>query len=209
MKALRSFVSALALLCAATGPGAAQAQGLDSEAVLLVAHPLFGDLDYRQTVILAAPRPGGGHVGVILNRPTRRSLASLFPEHEPSKKVVEPVYYGGPFKRTALVCLVRAEAIPGKDSVTMMSHLYMAFHADTIDHIIETTPNAARYYVGYVEWQPGELLEEVERGLWHVLDADPEVIFRKDTEGMWEELLHRTRRIRAAIEPSLAIRSVR
>ena len=40
---------------------------------------MFRDLDYRQTVLIAAPAPNGGHVGVILNRPTRRSLGSLFP----------------------------------------------------------------------------------------------------------------------------------
>ena len=34
-------------------------------------------------------------------RPTRRSLGNLFPEHEPSKKVADPVYYGGPFSRGA------------------------------------------------------------------------------------------------------------
>src|SRR5690606_25142075 len=44
----------------------------DDGAVLLVAHPAFRDLDYRHTVLLAAPAPNGGHVGVILNRPTRR-----------------------------------------------------------------------------------------------------------------------------------------
>src|SRR5688500_19856457 len=74
----------------------ALAQGQD-EAMILVAHPQFRDLEYRQTVLIAAPAPNGGHVGVILNRPTRRSLGSLFPEHEPSKKVADPVYYGGPF----------------------------------------------------------------------------------------------------------------
>src|SRR2546425_8016231 len=66
------------------------------EAMILIAHPAFRDLEYRQTVLIAAPAPNGGHVGVILNRPTKRSLGSLFPEHEPSKKVVDPVYYGGP-----------------------------------------------------------------------------------------------------------------
>src|SRR5581483_2888255 len=47
------------------------------EAMILVAHPAFRDLEYRQTVLIAAPAPNGGHVGVILNRPTRRSLAAF------------------------------------------------------------------------------------------------------------------------------------
>ncbi|MFY9317549.1 MAG: YqgE/AlgH family protein [Burkholderiales bacterium] len=184
---------ALAVLIAASLPARAQ----EEEAMLLVAHPGFRDLDYRQTVLLAAPAPNGGHVGVILNRPTRRSLSSLFPEHEPSKKVIEPVYYGGPFSRGALVALVKAGNAPGEGTVRLMKNLYMAFRVNTIDQVIEAHPNDARYYVGYVGWRPGELKNEIDRGIWSVLGADVDVVFRKDMEGLWEELLQQTRRIRA------------
>ncbi|HEX5091586.1 MAG TPA: YqgE/AlgH family protein [Burkholderiales bacterium] len=188
------LLAGLLLVAAASLAGAQE-----DAAVLLVAHPMFRDLDYRQTVLIAAPAPNGGHVGVILNRPTRRSLGSLFPEHEPSKKVIDPVYYGGPFSRSALVALVRADDNPGAGSVRLMAHLYMAFRANIIDHVIETTPNQARYYIGYVGWRPGELRSEIDKGLWTVVDADLEVVFRKDTEGMWEELLQQSRRIRARL----------
>jgi len=194
VKALRVVAGLFALVCAlAARPALAQ----EDAAVLLVAHPMFRDLDYRQTVLIAAPAPNGGHVGVILNRPTRRSLGSLFPEHEPSKKVVEPVYYGGPFSRSALVALVRSDDNPGAGSVPLMKHLYMAFRANTIDRIIESTPNEARYYIGYVGWRPGELRSEIDKGLWSVIDADLDIVFRKDTDGLWEELLQQSRRIRA------------
>jgi putative transcriptional regulator len=181
---------ALALLCS---PARAQ-----DDAILLVANPGFRDLEWRQTVIVVAPAPNGGHVGVIINRPTRRSLASLFPEHEPSKKVLDPVYYGGPFSRGALVALVHADAEPGAGTVPFMPHLYLAFRANVIDHVIETTPNDARYFVGYVGWRPGELRSEIDRGLWSVLDADVETVLRKNTDGLWEELLQQTKRIRAS-----------
>jgi putative transcriptional regulator len=187
------FLLGLALLVFC-GFAAAQSQ---DEAVILVAHPAFRDLEYRQTVLLAAPAPNGGHVGVILNRPTRRSLGSLFPEHEPSKKVIEPVYYGGPFSRGALVALVRADSAPGTGTVPLMKNLYLAFRANTIDHVIETTPNEARYFVGYVGWRPGELKSEIDRGLWSVLGADVDVVFRKETDSLWEEMLQATKRIRA------------
>jgi putative transcriptional regulator len=182
----------------------ARAQSLE-DALLLVAHPAFRDLEYRQTVLLAAPAPNGGHVGVILNRPTKRSLGSLFPEHEPSKKVLDPVFYGGPFSRGALVALVRADNAPGSGSVLLMRNLYLAIRANTIDHVIETTPNEARYFVGYVGWRPGELKAEIDKGLWSVMNAEMDTIFRKDTEGLWDELLQQTRRIRAeAAYPLLA-----
>ena len=73
----------------------------------------------------------------------------------------------------------------------------MAFRVNTIDSVIETHPNDARYYVGYVGWRPGELKAEIDRGIWSVLGADLDVVFRKDMEGLWEEMLQQTRRIRA------------
>ena len=191
MKAVLRGLPALAALLVAASAAAQE------QAMILVAHPAFRDLEYRQTVLIAAPAPNGGHVGVILNRPTKRSLGSLFPEHEPSKKVIDPVYYGGPFSRSALVALVHTDHSPGGGSVPLMKDLYLAFRANTIDHVIETTPNDARYFVGYVGWLPGELRSEIDRGLWTVLDADIDLVFRKDTEGLWEELLQSSRRIRA------------
>jgi putative transcriptional regulator len=197
---LRLVISlGLCLVC-----GLTQAQ--EEDAVILVAHPAFRDLEYRQTVLVAAPAPNGGHVGVILNRPTRRSLGSLFPEHEPSKKVVDPVYYGGPFSRGALVALVRTDAAPGAGSVMLMKNLYLAFRANTIDQVIESTPNEARYFVGYVGWRPGELKSEIDRGIWTVQGAELDMVFRKDTENLWEELQQASKRIRAeaAAAPRLA-----
>ena len=195
---MRLVLRFLALLGLVFACAPAFAQGQD-EAIILVAHPQFRDNDYRQSVLIAAPAPNGGHVGVILNRPTRRSLGSLFPEHEPSKKVLEPVYYGGPFSRGALVALVRAENAPGAGSVLLMKNLYLAFRANTIDQVIESTPNEARYFVGYVGWRPGELKSEIDRGLWSVTGADLDTIFRKDTEGLWDELREQSRRIRASL----------
>ncbi|HVL34640.1 MAG TPA: YqgE/AlgH family protein, partial [Burkholderiales bacterium] len=189
---MRLRLAALVLLAGLAGGVLAQ-----DEAILLVAHPGLRDAEYRQTVIIAAPAPNGGHIGVILNRPTRRTLGSLFPEHEPSKRVQDPVYYGGPFSRGAVVALVRSPSAPGAGTVPLMKNLYLAFRANTIDKVIETTPNAARYFVGYVGWRPGELRGELDRGVWAVMNADVENVFRKDTEGLWEELLQASRRIRA------------
>jgi putative transcriptional regulator len=189
-----------ALLCFASALASAQ----DDVAVLLVAHPGLRNLEYRHTVLLVAPAPNGGHIGVILNRPTRQSMGNLFPEHAPSKKVVDPVYWGGPFSRGAIVALVRSHASPGDGAMKVMKDLYLTSFAKTIDHVIESTPNAARYYIGYVGWAPGELRSELDRGLWSVLDADLDLVFRRDTDSMWEELLQATRRIRASTRDTLA-----
>jgi putative transcriptional regulator len=199
MMMLRWFRYALLLL--ALGAGVAHAQSPSAvDAVLLVASPQFRDPTYHHTVLIAAPLDNGGHIGVILNRPTTRSLSSLFPEHEPSKKVADPVFFGGPFSRSALVAVVRRDSSPGQGSLPLMKSLYLAINVGTIDQIIESTPNDARYYVGYVGWRPGELRREIDRGMWSVLNADPRIVFRKDTDGLWEELLRMSRQITASFD---------
>ena len=195
---LAALIVLLACLCStANGQTAPPA---DEDAIFLVAHPSFRDAGYFHTVLIAAPIPSGGHIGVILNRPTNRSLVSFFPEHEPSKKVAEPVRYGGPFSPGALVAVVKSESTPGAGTLPLMKDLYIAFRAATIDKVIETTPNDARYFVGYVGWRPGELKREIDRGLWSVLSADRETVFMKDTSGLWEEMLAQTRRVTAELK---------
>jgi putative transcriptional regulator len=174
-------------------------------AITLVAAPRLIDPDYRGTVLLVVPVENDRHVGVIINRPTGRSLASLFPEHAPSKQVHDPVYFGGPMLRQAIFAVVHTDHTPGAGSIQMMKELFLATQGTVVDHIIEATPNAARYYVGYVAWRPGELRQEVDRGLWYVLDADPDLVFRKDPAGLWEELLRRARAVTAAAPERAAI----
>ena len=172
-------------------------EGNPAGAVTLVAAPRLVDPDYRATVLLAVPIENNRHVGIIVNRPTGRSLSSLFPEHAPSKLVRDPVYFGGPMLRQAIFAVVHTDHTPGPGSIQMMKELFLATQGAVVDHIIEETPNEARYYVGYVVWRPGELRQEVDRGLWYVLDADPDVVFRKDPGGLWEELVRRARAVTA------------
>ena len=192
-------IAALILCCggAAYGQGSQPDQPGNEDAVFLVANPAFRDPGYFHTVLIAAPIPNGGHIGVILNRPTPKSLISFFPEHEPSKKVVEPVRYGGPFSPGAVVALVKADASPGAGTIALMKNLFMAFRAATIDKVIEETPNDARYFIGFVGWRPGELKGEIDRGLWAVVNANRETVFQNDTSGLWEDMVAQSRRIQA------------
>jgi putative transcriptional regulator len=195
---MRWIVSAVVLLLVMgmTAPSKVQIVQ-DPGAIMLVASAALTDPDYRQAVLIVVPVENNQHIGVIINRPTRRSLSSLFPEHEPSKQVHDPVFLGGPMLRRAIFAMVRSDHNPGAGSIQVMQHLFLATQAAVVDDVIEKMPNEARYYVGYVAWRPGELRQEVDRGLWHVMDADEATVFRKDSERLWEELLRRARAVRA------------
>jgi putative transcriptional regulator len=161
-----------------------------TEPVLLVANPQLGEM-YAHTVLVAIPLGDHRHAGLIINRPTTQSMASLFPEHEPSKKVTSPVYFGGPEMANSVFAVVRAGQSPGEGSLPFIQGLYLVAHVKTIDQIIEREPNEARYYVGFVAWKPGELDDEMEKGFWYTMKPDPELLFRNNNnaEGMWEELV--------------------
>src|SRR5262252_11151393 len=104
MKSL-AVITMLGLACIPlTGARAQQTE--TAEAITLVATPRLIDPDYLSTVLLAVPVENNRHVGVIINRPTGRSLSSLFPEHAPSKLVRDPVYFGGPMLRQAVFAVV-------------------------------------------------------------------------------------------------------
>jgi len=155
--------------------------------VVLVATDRPVGQGYRETVLFAAPLPSGYHIGFILNRPTPAKLATLFPEHAPSRKVVDPVYFGGPVLPEALFAVARRTP-EGGQTIPLMPGLVLAQDSATIDRVIETMPNDARYFAGFVLWQPGELDDEIRAGAWEVRAADPSAVFNADPERLWRDL---------------------
>ena len=185
-----SLLSVIALaLCA---PLAWSADITDT--VLLVAKRNLKDRIYGSSILVARPLGDDRHVGFIVNKPTTMTLGKLFPKHLPSQKVVDPVYLGGPTGPEVIFAMVKGRQSPGGRSLQLTPGLYVAFDSSVVDRIIESQPAEARFFAGMVLWQPGELSEEVKRGLWYVLDAAPEVCLRKSMDGLWEELVGRSER---------------
>jgi putative transcriptional regulator len=179
----------LAAALAALVAWATPAQATD-RTIILVAKRQLNDPFYKATVLIVRPLGSDQHVGVIVNRPTKMTLGQLFPDHKPSQKVAEPVFLGGPSNASVIFALVNRSASPGGKSLRLLPDLYMAFESATVDSIIENDPAHARFVAGLVAWQPGELREEIKRGAWYVLEADPALVMRKP-DGMWEDLVRR------------------
>lgn len=165
---------------------AAQAQDLDKPLILVAAPDLQGP--YSHTTVLVVPMQDQ-HFGFILNRATDVKLATLFPEHAPSAKVADPVYVGGPTRANEVFAVVPHD--PGGPAIRLFGDVYLTAHAPMVDRIIEETPNEARYFVGFVTWEPGELATELDKSWWYVSDPDPELVFSKDANGMWEAQMKR------------------
>ena len=164
------------------------------ETIVLVAKRNLQDKVYGSTILVAKPVGNDRHVGFILNKPTQVTLGKLFPDHAASAKVPDPVYLGGPFGREVIFALVQRRDSPGGRSVQITPDLFLAFDSPIVDRIIETEPSQARFFAGLVVWQQGELRTEIKRGLWYIHDAKTDLLLKKQTDGMWEELVGRSER---------------
>jgi putative transcriptional regulator len=188
--------SVLASLAAAVLSWSAPAAAADiSEPVILVAKRQLQDRFYGATILVARPLGGEQHIGFIVNRPTKVTLGQLFPQHGPSQKVPEPVFVGGPINSESIFALVRTSKNPGGRSVKLLDDLFAVIDGNIVDNVIENDASRARFVAGLVAWRTGELRDEIKRGAWFVLDADPALVLRKP-EGLWEELV-RNAEIRA------------
>jgi putative AlgH/UPF0301 family transcriptional regulator len=185
MKSLKPFLALFLLLACATG--AARAADL-SQAVTLVATARLAGSGYDEAVLVAAPLPQGGHMGFIVNRPTSVKLESLFPEHAPSSKVLDPVYLGGPIFPEGIFAVTRKAPEGAAEVVQLMPGLVAVLDAASLDRVIETTPNDARYFAGLMIWRSGELDDEIRAGAWQVRPADVQTVLPANSTQLWKEL---------------------
>ena len=183
-----------ALLALAVFAGAAHAQG-PSKAFFLVAKPGMADPNFRESVVLVAQGENSAATGVIINRPTDRSLAELLPGAR-FESFTDPIFFGGPVAPQGMFALFQAD----KSSVaamTMLPGLYFAVAPDSVDAVLNNPPSKIRLFSGYSGWAPGQLQGELDRGDWLVVDADAPTVFRKDTSRLWQDMVRRARAVRA------------
>lgn len=166
-----------------------------SQTFFLVARPGMPDPNFRESVVLVTQDEQAQATGVIINRPTDRSLAQVLPS-ERFKRFTEPVFFGGPVGLPNLFAVFRADRPPG-EAITMLPGLYLALQPDTIDSLLDAPPASIRFFTGYAGWAPGQLRGELERGDWLIVDADADTLFQKDTSNLWRDMVRRASAIRA------------
>ena len=189
MKRLLPNLKSLAalLFIASVLSGAGRAADL-SEPLILVASPDLDGSSFEQAVVLATPLPNGGHIGFIINKPTGVKMQTLFPDDAAAGKVNEPVYLGGPQLLPGVFAVTHTPPESAGAAVPLMPGLFAVIDNDAIDHIIETTPNDARYFLGMMVWKPDDLEEEVREGKWELHPADADTVLRAKSIGLWRSL---------------------
>jgi len=146
--------------------------------VLLVARSGIEDPNFRESVVLVSQTKDSQTVGVILNRPTRRTHPTTG----------ETIYFGGPVMTEVTVALFRSRQAPAASAFHVLRNVYLTMHPANIESLLARTGEGHRLFAGFAGWAPGQLESEIERGDWMLLPASDEIVFRADTAGLWLEL---------------------
>ncbi|MCH5224393.1 MAG: YqgE/AlgH family protein [Muribaculaceae bacterium] len=136
---------------------------------LLISEPLMEDKYFGRSVVLVLDEPeGGGHFGLILNKPTEMTLHDLMPEWEEGKRI--PIFCGGPVDLQRMFLLHTLGERLGS-TTEVLPGIYVGADLDKIIEYIEEggeVDGYIRFFLGYCGWSPGQLSGELNRKSWAV-----------------------------------------
>jgi putative transcriptional regulator len=187
-------VFAVLLAVPFAGPDRLHAEPIElGKGLFLIAEPALRDPNFRETVILITHHDVTGTMGVVINRPTATPLSHLLPDRAELEGRTETLYLGGPVERSILVLLVRMRSEP-EHAHRVFDNVYLTQSTDVLgDALNSDDPSAGiRLFAGYAGWAPGQLADEIAAGGWRVVPADASVVFDRDADLIWKEMIRRT-----------------
>jgi putative transcriptional regulator len=156
--------------------------------ILIVARGELRDSNFRDAVVLVMNNIGPAPAGIIINRPTKVTVAQLFPDLKRLAQLNDKVYFGGPVEIDSVSFLFRADK-PPEHATPVLDGVYISSDRELLDKLLEREKplEGLRIFVGYSGWAPGQLEAEIARGDWTLAPAEAGAIFDGKQEHPWPE----------------------
>lgn len=159
---------------------------------LLVSNEASGAGFFDQAVVLLLDSDENGAIGVALNKPSTTPVSGVLPAWSQELNPPSVLFAGGPVSPNGAICLAKVmdsgEEPPGWRSI--MGDIGL-LHLDTPVEIAAGAYSDVRVFAGYSGWDPGQLADELDRGVWMRAAARDEDIFGAHAEGLWRRVLRR------------------
>jgi putative transcriptional regulator len=159
---------------------------------LLLSMPQLVDPNFVRTVVLLCEHAPEGAFGLVLNRPTTVTAASVVRLEPP---IAEggglTLWMGGPVEpqRGWILLGDQAEA---SDARRIAEGVYLSASPVLLRRVLEERPvPRARVLAGYAGWGPGQLDNELAESSWLIAEVQPDLIFDVDPDVMWETAIRR------------------
>jgi putative transcriptional regulator len=159
---------------------------------LLVATPPLADPNFDGSVVLLLEHGEDGALGIVINRPSDASLATVLPEWYAHASEPAVVFSGGPVAPEAVIALARGGHEGAIGWVSVLGEVgTVDVGGEPAD--LDFPLDALRVFVGYAGWAAGQLEDELAHEAWFViplLRTDP---FSENPEHLWRDVLRRQR----------------
>jgi putative transcriptional regulator len=159
---------------------------------LLVATPSLVDPNFANAVVLLLDHDDDGSLGVILNRPSAITVASVLADWGASVDPPEVLFEGGPVSTdAALAVALVPDAGPDPIGFRCIFDRTGIIDLDTPPEVLAPAITRMRVFAGYSGWGSGQLQAEVDKGSWYVLESTAHDIFDPDPGALWSQVLRR------------------
>lgn len=156
----------------------------------LIAAPTLTDPNFRRSVVLICEHNDEGSLGLVVNRPLRKTLSDVLPDHFGDRDAFGPLLGGGPVEASRMLALRRTNdegtgypIMDGVELVGAMEEALAALTAGTLDLA------DLRFFLGYAGWGSTQLTAEIEEGSWIVRSGTLALTFDTSPDEIWAKSL--------------------
>ena len=156
-------------------------------AIVITAKAALPDDNFADSAVLVLNNIGPAPIGLITNRPTKFTVAHLFPELEQQlAQVPDRIYFGGPVELDTVWFLVRAAKAP-EHAIKAFDDVYISSSRELLMRLLarKKPMEGLRIFVGHSGWAPGQLEAEIGHGDWVLTKADADAIFSRKSDHPW------------------------
>ncbi|GAA4342211.1 YqgE/AlgH family protein [Pigmentiphaga soli] len=153
---------------------------IDLSNQFLIAMPGMVDPNFAGAVVYVCEHTPKGALGLVINRPTDLTLASLFERIElsleGSASAEEPVFFGGPVQTDR--GFVLHAPVGAYNSSIRVGELALTTSRDVLQAVADGGgPRKMLVTLGYAGWEAGQLEGEISANAWLNVTADAGIIF--------------------------------
>ena len=154
---------------------------------LLVASTGLKETPFHKTVVLVLQNNEKGTFGAVLNRPATESIRDAWQHLTGADCEEDIIVQGGPINGPVYAL----HQVPQIADHQITDNLFISAEKEAFETLLigEEIPSF-RIVFGVAAWQPGQLQQEVESGLWFSMEVSANEVF-EDPQWHWERSLKR------------------
>ena len=147
----------------------------------LIAMPSMADPNFSRTLVYVCEHNDRSALGVVINRPTDMTLATLFERVNVPLGVrtleSSPVFYGGPVQQDRGFVLHVPKG-GWKSTLAVRDRLGLTTSRDILEAVgAGNGPSKVLVTLGYAGWAAGQLEHEIKQNAWLTVEARDDIIF--------------------------------